>query len=179
MGGRMGLGGLFRKRDDVAVGPAPLVVEAREGEVLAPVSGVRVGLDTVSDPVFSQGLMGVGVGIVPRSDVVYAPVSGTIVATTKTNHAISLTSDGGVEVLVHVGVDTVTLRGEGFTRFAEKGDHVEAGAALITFDRSSVVEHGLDSTVIVTVLNSDAYPSVELLATGPVAAGDVVMHVGS
>ena len=73
----MGLGGLFRKRDDVAVGPAPLVVEAREGEVLAPVSGVRVGLDTVSDPVFSQGLMGVGLGIVPRSDVVYAPVSGS------------------------------------------------------------------------------------------------------
>jgi len=175
----MGLEGLFKKRNDVAASPAPLVVEAHEGEVLAPVSGVRVGLDTVSDPVFSQGLMGVGVGIVPRSDVVYAPVAGTVAATTKTNHAISLTSDGGVEVLVHVGVDTVMLRGAGFSRFVEKGDHVEAGTALITFDRSAVAEHGLDSTVIVTVLNSDAYPSVELLATGPVAAGDVVMHVGA
>ena len=82
-------------------------------------------------------------------------------------------------MLVHVGVDTVMLRGAGFSRFVEKGDHVEAGTALITFDRSAVAEHGLDSTVIVTVLNSDAYPSVELLATGPVAAGDVVMHVGS
>ena len=175
----MGLGGLFKKRDDVETSPAPLVIEAHEGEVLAPVSGVRVELGNVSDPVFSQGLMGVGVGIVPRSDVVYAPVAGTVAATTKTNHAISLTSDGGVEVLVHVGVDTVMLRGAGFSRFAEKGDHVEAGAALIIFDRSAVAEHGLDSTVIVTVLNSDAYPSVELLATGPVAAGDVVMHVGS
>ena len=175
----MGLGGLFKKRDDVETSPAPLVIEAHEGEVLAPVSGVRVELGNVSDPVFSQGLMGVGLGIVPRSDVVYAPVSGTIVATTKTNHAISLTSDGGVEVLVHVGVDTVMLRGAGFSRFVEKGDHVEAGTALITFDRSAVAEHGLDSTVIVTVLNSDAYPSVELLATGPVAAGDVVMHVGA
>jgi glucose-specific phosphotransferase system IIA component len=175
----MGLGGLFKKRDDVETSPAPLVIEAHEGEVLAPVSGVRVELGNVSDPVFSQGLMGVGVGIVPRSDVVYAPVAGTVAATTKTNHAISLTSDGGVEVLVHVGVDTVMLRGAGFSRFVEKGDHVEAGTALITFDRSAVAEHGLDSTVIVTVLNSDAYPSVELLATGPVAAGDVVMHVGA
>ena len=175
----MGLGGLFKKRDDVETSPAPLVIEAHEGEVLAPVSGVRVELGNVSDPVFSQGLMGVGVGIVPRSDVVYAPVAGTVAATTKTNHAISLTSDGGVDVLVHVGVDTVMLRGAGFSRFVEKGDHVEAGTALITFDRSAVAEHGLDSTVIVTVLNSDAYPSVELLATGPVAAGDVVMHVGA
>jgi len=157
--------------------PAPLDVTACADTILAPVSGITVGLESVSDPIFSQGLMGAGVGITPSSDVAYAPVSGTIAATTKTNHAVSLVSDDGAEVLIHIGMDTVMLHGEGFSRFVEKGDHVAAGAALVAFDRALVAERGLDATVVVTVLNSDAYASVGVLVDGSVAAGAELLHM--
>lgn len=156
---------------------APLDVMARVDTILAPVSGITIGLGSIPDPIFSQGLMGAGVGIAPSSDVVYAPVSGTVAATTKTNHAVSLVSDDGAEVLVHIGMDTVMLHGEGFSRFVEKGDHVAAGAALVAFDRTLVAERGLDATVVVTVLNSDAYVSVRPLVDGSVAAGAMLLHM--
>jgi len=157
--------------------PASLDVMACAGTILAPVGGVVRGLESISDPIFSQGLMGAGVGIAPSSDVAYAPVSGTVAATTKTNHAISLVSDDGAEVLVHIGMDTVMLHGEGFSRFVERGDHVIAGAALVAFDRALVAARGLDATVAVTVLNSDAYASVRALVDGPVASGAALLHM--
>lgn len=157
--------------------PASLDVVVRANTILAPVSGTTIDLESMPDPVFSQGLMGVGVGMAPSSDVAYAPVSGTVTATTKTNHAVALVSDDGAEVLVHVGMDTVMLHGEGFSRFVERGDHVAAGTALVAFDRALVAERELDATVVVTVLNSDAYASVGVLVDGRVAAGAALLRL--
>ena len=125
-------------------------------------------------------MLGVGVGIAPEGDVAYAPVSGVVTADVKTRHALLIRADDGAEVLLHVGIDSVALRGEGFRCLAEKGDEVRAGQPLISFDRALMAERGLDQTVVVTVSNSDAFEPVEVAAGEKrVAAGEAVLRWGA
>lgn len=157
--------------------PDALDVAAAPGVAYAPVSGTVVPLDQVSDPAFAQGMLGNGLGIAPEGNVAYAPVSGVVTADVKTRHALLIRTAEGAEVLLHVGLDSVALRGEGFRCLAEKGDEVCAGQALIMFDRALMVERGLDPTVMVTVSNSDAFAPAEVAAgTERVVAGEAVMR---
>lgn len=118
-----------------------------------PVEGKKVSLKDVSDPVFSSGKLGDGIGIVPMSNELVAPISGTITATFKTNHAIGITDDFGTQILVHIGINTVELKGKYFKCLVKKGDKVRKGQKLIIFDYKLIEEAGYDCTVIMTVLN--------------------------
>lgn len=154
--------------DSVAASQAP-------DTICAPLTGSLVQLKDVADPVFSQGMLGPGLGICGEGGVAYAPVSGTVTATTSTSHAIALKADDGAEVLLHVGVDTVALRGRGFKTLVKQGDHVSAGDPLILFDRALIRERGLDDTVIVTVTNADEMGGVSLVEGANVTAGDALL----
>ena len=140
-------------------------------EVLAPVDGNAVALTEVPDKVFASGAMGKGVGIVPTDGHVYAPVSGTVKAAMKSGHAYGIKSPGGVEVLVHIGIDTVQLDGRGFTPAVTRGDHVQAGDLLAVVDLDVVAEACYDPTVLVVVTNTAQLADVVPVAQGAVTHG--------
>ncbi|ADL52476.1 glucose-specific PTS transporter subunit IIBC [Clostridium cellulovorans] len=112
----------------------PCEVISKEIDFVAPLSGTIVSLQDTKDPVFSEGLMGDGFAIEPSSNVVVSPVDGTLVTLFNTKHAIGITADTGHEILIHVGMDTVSLKGEGFTAFMEQGDRVTKGQKILEFD---------------------------------------------
>lgn len=144
--------------------PAPVAANGDPQAVCAPVSGRPVALADVSDPVFAQGMLGPGLGIQPTGDVAYAPVTGVVTADVKTRHALVFKAEGGAEVLLHVGLDSVALRGEGFRQLVERGAEVRAGDPVLCFDCALMAELGLDATVVVTVTNSDDFARVEILS---------------
>ncbi|GAA4623956.1 beta-glucoside-specific PTS transporter subunit IIABC [Cellulomonas oligotrophica] len=143
-------------------------------QVLAPVAGTAVPLGEVADKVFSSGALGAGVGVVPADGHVVAPVSGQVVSAMP--HAYGLRGDDGVEVLVHVGIDTVRLDGRGFSPAVRQGEHVTAGQPLVDVDLPTLRSAGYDPTTVVLVTNSAAYAAVAL-TTGAVAAGDLLVTV--
>lgn len=170
----MGFFDRFRKAGPTR--PEALGVTARAGQVLAPVTGRVIKLEDVSDEVFSCGAMGRGCGIEPADETVYAPVSGTLTAAGAPNfHAIGIKGDAGAEVLIHVGVDTVEMHGDGFTVFAEQGAHVSAGEPLLSFSKQRIAAAGHDTVVIMALTNTDDLASVDLAHEGDVDAGDVVV----
>jgi sugar PTS system EIIA component len=142
--------------------------------VLSPIAGTVVGLADVPDPVFAEQLVGAGAAVEPAAGAgptpVCAPVAGTVVKAHP--HAFIVRHASGAAVLVHVGIDTVTLDGEGFTRHVAEGDAVEAGAPVVTFDPTAVRGRGLSAITPVVVLDS-APDSIPDLPTGkPVSAGE-------
>lgn len=158
--------------------PEALGVTPSEGVVLAPVSGEEIRLEDSSDPVFSCLALGKGCAIKPGASVVYAPVSGTLTAAGAPNfHAIGITSDDGVEVLIHVGVNTVEMHGEGFEVFVEKDAHVRAGEPLLRFSAEKIRAAGHDDAVLMAITNTDDYSSVEPAELGEVSAGSPALIV--
>ena len=145
--------------------------------VASPMNGRVITLEEVPDPVFSSGAMGKGVGIVPSDGAVYAPISGTIAVAMASGHAYGIKNDQGVEVLVHVGVDTVNMKGEGFTAHVAKGDVVEAGQKLADVDLSAIEAAGYSTTTIVLITNTKAQKSVETVASETVAANAPTLRV--
>lgn len=131
--------------------------------IAAPVSGEAESLKNVNDPVFSTEAMGRGAAIVPDATdgTIYAPVSGTISVAYETKHAYGIQSDKGAEVLIHVGIDTVNLKGKHFTSNVKQGEHVEKGQKLGTADISAIVSEGYDPTVMVVVTNTPNYANVQ------------------
>ena len=154
--------------------PEPVPAASDPEAVLAPVTGHVVALDAVSDPAFAQGMLGSGLGIRAQEDVAFSPVSGTVVADVKTKHALLIKAENGAEVLLHVGLDSVRLRGAGFRTFVRKGDRVSAGEPVMSFDRALMAERGLDDTVLVTVTNTDAFSAVT-----PVPGCDAEVSAGA
>ncbi len=171
----MGFFDRFKKVEPMR--PPALFVTASATEVLSPVSGEGVAMVSLPDPVFAGGVMGVAYGVEPTDDVIYAPVSGIVTATTATLHAVGLCSDTGVEVLIHVGVDTVNMKGDGFAGFVEKGQHVAAGEPLMTFDRAKIRQAGYSDTVIVVITNTDDLAKVEPVAPAHVSSGEKIFEV--
>ena len=150
----------------VAEKPEALRIAEDPQAVYAPVSGSVIALEQLPDPVFSQGMLGFGAGVAPEGDVAYAPVSGVVTAEVKTRHALLIKAECGAEVLLHVGLDSVALRGAGMRQLVRKGDTVRAGEPVLCFDRALMRERGLNDTVVVTVSNPEAFGEV-LLACGP------------
>jgi beta-glucoside PTS system EIICBA component len=144
--------------------------------VAAPLAGVVVGLDQVSDPAFSTGVMGKGVAIVPSAGEVVSPVAGTVVTVFPTKHVVGLRSDDGVEILVHVGIDTVDLGGTHFTTHVDDGARVEVGDPLVSFDLPAVAATH-DTTTVIVITNSAAFADVETVASGTVRPGDDLLTV--
>ena len=152
-------------------------VATRVTTLTAPLAGIVVPLIDVPDPVFSQGIVGPGVGIDPTGDTVYAPAGGTVVVAQSTGHAFGLMLDGGVELLIHVGIDTVNLDGKGFDVKVSVGDRVEAGTPLVVFDRSIIEAAGYSLVTPVLVTNGGQYASVEPAASGQVNVGDALITI--
>jgi len=145
--------------------------------VLAPVTGAVIALSDVQDKVFASGAMGAGLGIVPEEDRVYSPIAGTVQAVMKTGHAYGIKSDDGVEVLVHIGIDTVQMKGEGFASAVARGDRVEAGQLLATVDRAKVLEAGYDTTTLMVVTNTKDLTAVVPLSEGRLTHGLAALDV--
>lgn len=155
--------------------PADDAVVRAEGtdiEVLSPVDGTVVPLSEVPDAVFAAGELGQGVAIQPRTGAVYAPFDATVAAAFPTGHAIGLRHDDGAELLIHIGIDTVSLGGKHFSLKVETGQEVKAGDLLVEFDLAAIAAAGFDLTTPVIITNPDLYPSVGSPASGPIAHGD-------
>ena len=138
--------------------------------LLAPVSGVIYPLERVPDPVFAQKLVGDGISIDPTDTILRAPCAGEIVQLHAAGHAVTLKAAGGVEVLMHVGIDTVTLKGEGFTPRVKVGDKVEAGAPLIEFDLDYVATNAKSLLTEVIISNGERV-SGTVYGTGTATVG--------
>lgn len=161
----------------VAGGTATLV-RTETIELAAPCAGTVVPLAEVSDAVFASGAMGPGIAVEPSESVIVSPVSGTVAVAMKTGHAFGIKTDDGVEVLVHVGIDTVTMKGEGFHGALERGTRVEAGQPLVTADLEAIRAAGHPATVLVVVTNGPKDAPVDQLEGGSVVAGAAIAAVG-
>ena len=140
--------------------------------VRAPLDGQIIALSEVEDPVFAQAMIGPGVAIRPTSTTVHSPVSGTVMLVFPTGHAVAVRADSGAEVLVHVGIDTVMLKGQGFETLVAKGDVVEAGAPLLRFDPATVEAAGYSLTTPVIVTNFKRFGAPSAVADDQVSTGD-------
>ena len=146
-------------------------------QVASPLDGTVVPLDTVPDPVFAGGVMGPGVAIEPTGDTVYSPGAGVVAAAQPTGHAFGLQLDNGAEVLIHVGIDTVNLKGEGFDVKVRNGDRVEVGTPLVSFDRAVIEKAGYPLITPVIVLNADQFDTVDPVALGPTTHGSPLLDI--
>ena len=140
--------------------------ENAEKAVFAPIQGNVIPRENIPDETFASGVLGDGVGIEPETGEVVAPFDGEISSVTETRHAIGITGSGGMELLIHVGVDTVKMNGDGFTVLVSEGDKVRAGQKLMTFDISKIKAAGYSTTSAILLTNSDDYPSYHVIKTG-------------
>ena len=161
------------------------VVEANEAAapvladetIVSPIVGQMFDLKDVNDPVFSSGAMGQGIAVKPSEGVVYAPADAEVTIAFATGHAYALKTAKGAEILIHVGIDTVSMNGDGFDQKVAQGDKVKAGDVLGTFDAAKIAAAGLDDTTMVIVTNTVDYASVTPVAEGTVAKGDAVIEL--
>lgn len=143
-----------------------------EETLYSPLNGTVVDLAAVSDPVFSSGAMGQGLAIKPEDNTLYSPVDGKVEIVFETGHAYAITSTQGAEILLHVGIETVSMAGDGFVSLVTAGQMVKKGDLLGKFDSTKIAQAGLDDTTMIIVTNSNDYHSINLLAQGKVAVGD-------
>ena len=161
----------------MAAATATAVLERVAIDIASPIAGRVVPLSEVPDPVFAGGVMGPGAAIEPTGDTVYSPGAGVVAAAQPTGHAFGLVLDGGVEVLIHVGIDTVNLKGEGFDVKVKNGDRVELGTPLVTFDRAVIEKAGYPLVTPVIVLNADDFGEVVAVTEGTVTPGASLITV--
>ncbi|HAM80043.1 PTS sugar transporter subunit IIA [Ornithinibacillus bavariensis] len=145
-------------------------------EVFAPITGKFVSIEEVPDPVFSQKMMGEGGAIIPSNGQVVAPVSGEIIQVAPTKHAIGILAEDGSELLLHIGLETVAMSGEGFTVHVNQGDKVQVGQPLLDFDLVSVKEKAKDSISPIVFTNSgDTGKTYEPVHVSECQAGETVI----
>lgn len=171
----------FVHKEPQKIEPAPQAVffsDGSEARILyAPVSGrIRV-LDQIEDPVFSSEVLGKGCAIEPSVGEVLAPADGVISQLAETQHAVSIVCDNGLEVLIHVGMETVELKGKGYEPHVKVGDHVQKGQLLFRFDMQAIAAAGYALTTPVVISNSDSFAQVETLVSGNVRAGQELLRV--
>lgn len=164
-----------KESESTAISASDITFEAEPNTVHAPLKGTAIPLNQVQDETFAQEVLGKGMAIVPTEGVVTAPFDGTVATLFDTKHAIGLQRADGVEILIHIGINTVELNGEGYTAHVAEGDEVKAGQILISFDRIAIKEKGYDMTTPVIITNADDYQEITLLTTGPVEPGTKVL----
>ena len=161
--------------EEAVTGTVPATLQ--DETIISPIVGQAVALENVNDPVFSSGAMGQGIAVKPSEGVVYAPADAEVTIAFATGHAFGLKTANGAEILIHVGIDTVSMNGDGFEQKVAQGDKVKAGDVLGTFDSAKIAAAGLDDTTMVIVTNTADYASVTPVATGAVAKGDAIIEV--
>lgn len=145
---------------------------ARTNIIFNPINGTIKPITSVADPVFAEKTMGDGAAIIPSEGKLYAPASGTIIALFPTGHALGIATDSGTELLIHIGIDTVELNGEGFESHIRTNQKVNKGDLLISFDLNTLKEKGYDPTVMVVVTNGDQTGSFNKAPEGAATISD-------
>lgn len=162
--------------EETAEAPKTEAASAQAEKILyAPIKGNVIERETIPDAVFASGALGEGVGIEPEVGEVMAPCDGEIVTVTETKHAVGLMGPDGMELLIHVGIDTVKMNGEGFDVKVAVGDKVKKGQKLLDFDMKKIQEAGYSTTTAVLVTNSADYPNYRIVKTGSVEIGEEII----
>ena len=146
-------------------------------EFVSPANGELIHLDKVNDPVFSQKLMGDGFAVKPSDNEIVAPIGGVIGTVFPTKHALMITSKNGLEIMLHLGIDTVELNGQPFEMFVQENDTVEAGQKLATMDLQKVQDSGKDTPIMTIITNSDAVKDMGDFEDKSVYAGDKALEI--
>lgn len=158
---------LKKKKDEVFVSP---------NELKAFLSGKTIPIEEVKDPVFSAKMLGNGLAIEPISEIIVAPCDGVVTTVMPdSKHAVGITAANGMELLIHEGIDTVSMKGEGFRLFVNEGDKVKAGDKLIQFDAELIKAKGYQTTCILAVTNADDFPTMKLYTGTDAIAGETVI----
>ena len=144
--------------------PEAVAASTEKGAVCSPAAGRVEVTDQIPDPVFAGEAMGKTVAVWPETGDVFAPISGTVASAMP--HAFGIAGDDGVEVLVHVGVDTVSMNGDGFQVWVKVGDHVAAGDAILTFSKNKVAKAGYKDIIMTIITNSDDLANIQKVAAG-------------
>lgn len=131
-----------------------LFKQKREVNIVAPINGKIIPIEEVPDPVFNQKMMGEGIAIIPEEGMVYSPVNGKVILIAETKHAIGLITEDGVEILIHIGLETVGLKGKGFTAKVNVGEDVSAGQLLMEVDLKYIGEHASNTITPIVITNS-------------------------
>lgn len=152
-------------------------VKVTSETIFAPLAGETVALTSVNDPVFASEAMGKGIAVKPSGNTVVSPVDGTVQIAFATGHAYGIKSDNGAEILIHIGIDTVSMDGKGFNQKVKADQKVKKGDVLGTFDSAAIAAAGLDDTTMVIVTNTADYADVASIASGKVATGDALLEV--
>jgi len=155
-----------------------LGMERKQIKIVAPLDGAGVKLAEVADPAFSEEMFGRGMAIRPTDGRVVSPVNGTISQMFDTRHAVSIVSDDGAEILIHIGLDTVKLGGHHFVAHAKNGDVVKVGDALIDFDLAAIAAAGYDTITPIVICNTDDYKQFDIKAGIDVKIGDEIITLG-
>ena len=165
------------EKETAALANEAITAILSEETLVSPLSGNVVALENVNDPVFSSGAMGKGLAVKPSEGVVYAPSDAEVTIAFETGHAYGLKTASGAEILIHIGIDTVSMNGNGFEKLVAAGDKVKAGTPIAKFDAAKIAEAGLDDTTMVIVTNTADFAEVSPLAEGTIAHGDNFMKV--
>jgi len=153
-----------------------LGLSKQRGEVLkAPLTGKTIAMSKVSDPTFGQEILGKGIAIIPSAGKLVAPIDGTVEMVFDTKHASSMSSHNGMQILIHVGLDTVTLKGEPFTAHVSGGQKVKEGDLLLEFDIKAIQSAGLETVTPIVICNSNDYNQIDANAGQNVNLGDEIL----
>lgn len=153
---------LFKKKNE----------DSKDLVIKSPITGQYVAIEDIPDPVFAQKMMGEGFGIEPSEGVVVAPIDAEVVNVFPTKHAIGLKASNGIELLIHIGLETVAMNGEGFDVFVNAGDHVKVGDKLVEFDINLIKEKASSSISPVIITNSDLVDTFDVKETSSVNKGE-------
>ena len=159
------------EKETAALANEAITAILSEETLVSPLSGNVVALENVNDPVFSSGAMGKGLAVKPSEGVVYAPADAEVTIAFETGHAYGLKTASGAEILIHIGIDTVSMNGNGFEKLVAAGDKVKAGTPIAKFDVAKIAEAGLDDTTMIIVTNTADFAEVSPLAEGTIAHG--------
>lgn len=175
MGGLFGK--LFKKSADAELEVINMYTDAGEIIVISPLKGKVIPLSEVKDEVFSQGMLGKGTAIIPEEGKVYAPVSGTVTAVLPSKHAVGITGADNLQILIHVGTDTVNLNGKYFESHVKQGQRIKSGDLLIEFDIEGIKSEGYEVVTPVVVTNSGDYKEVRKIDSDFVNDGEDLLYI--
>lgn len=151
--------------------------KSKDNIIYSPCNGKVVPLTAVSDPTFSEKILGDGFAVIPSEGKVYAPADGEVTMVFDTLHAVTIKTNQGTELLIHIGLDTVTLKGEPFSVHIASGDKVKRGDLLLDVDLDKIKAAGLDIITPVIICNTDDYSDISILKEGEVSLDDAILKI--